>query len=268
MGSKGTVLIAASGAKALELSGGRTVPTGFYLDELSVPALTLIDAGYEIALATPNGVAPAMDARSEKVSRFGGDPEKLRRALAFVRAHPSVLKPLGFGEAASGRLESFAALFIPGGHGPMADLMTDPELGKILRHFHETGKPTASLCHGPVALLAALKRAADYRRALASGDAEAAKKASSGWQYADYRMTVYSTEEEKSVEKNVFGGRLPFYAADALSGAGGLVENGPPRKPFTVRDRELITGQNPASGQALADALLGALRGKEGAVHA
>lgn len=80
-----------------------------------------------------------------------------------------------------------------------------------------------------------------------------------GWQYAGYRMTIFSNEEEAPVEKDAFHGHLPFHVEDALRAAGGRVENGPKFQPFVIRDRELITGQNPASDRDLAAKLLEAL---------
>lgn len=199
-----------------------------------------------------------MDERSKKVSHFENDPEKLQAALKFVETHPGMRKPIALKDAAA-RSNDYVAVFIPGGHAPMTDLPRDGDLGKILRDFHRAGKTTAALCHGPVALLAALPNASAYEKALVAGDQKAAKEAAADWPYAGYRMTVFSTSEEKTVEKNVFRGRVRFYVAEALAAAGGLVENAPNFKPSVVQDRELVTGQNPASARGLAEAVLKAL---------
>ena len=79
----------------------------------------------------------------------------------------------------------------PGGHPPMIDLMQDPDLGEILRHAHSTAKPTALLCHGPVAIAAAMPKAKELVHIVA-GKSEEAKRLAEGWQYAGYRMTVFS----------------------------------------------------------------------------
>jgi putative intracellular protease/amidase len=255
---RGKILLVASATNTLELQGGRVVPTGYYLDELAVPARLLIDAGYEVVVATPDGNAPPMDASSDDVSHFGNDPEKLRQALHFALTHPTVQKPESLCDAVAAGLDRFAGIFAPGGHAPMNDLMQDPALGQALRYFHQASKPTAFLCHGPIALLAALPLASEYRRALVGGDLKAAQAAGAGWPYAGYRMTIFSNEEELLAEKSLQG-KVPFYVADALKGAGGLVENGPAFQSFVVRDRELITGQNPASDRAIAEAFLTAL---------
>lgn len=257
--SKGRVLVVASSTSTLALKGGKSVPTGYFLNELAIPAERLVAAGYEVVLATPSGEKPVMDARSNDPSKFGNDAAAQRRALEFVQTYPGVTRPRSLKAVVAEGLDRYAGVFVPGGHAPINDLMQDPELGRVLRHFHQRSQPTALLCHGPVAMLAALPQAPAYRQALLAGDAAGARAAAAGWPYAGYRMTIYSNDEELVAQEKFLHGELPFFVADALRGAGGQVENGPRFQPFVVRDRELITGQNPASDAALADALLRAL---------
>lgn len=77
-------------------------------------------------------------------------------------------------------------------------------------------------------------------------DFEAQAKFSQNWPYAGYHMTIYLNAEEYSVERYILEGKMPFYVADALQIAGDIVESGSLDKTYVVRDRELITGQNPA----------------------
>src|SRR5262245_65957307 len=67
-------------------------------------------------------------------------------------------------------LDQYAAFFTPGGQAPVVDLMQDPELGTILRHFHDRKKPTAFLCHGPIASIAAMANAQQFRAEVIAGD--------------------------------------------------------------------------------------------------
>ncbi|RQS26837.1 MULTISPECIES: type 1 glutamine amidotransferase domain-containing protein [unclassified Burkholderia] len=255
--TKGRVLLVASSTDTLRLKEGKKDPTGFYLDELAVPARRLIAEGYDVVVATPNGKKPVMDKTSVQISLFD-DRAELDKALHFVATYPSMQHPITLKQAAA-QSEQFAAVYVPGGHAPMNDLMHDPDLGRILRQFHEAGKPTAFLCHGPIASLAALQHSNEYRTALTDGDNAALKKYSAGWQYAGYNMTIFSNGEESIIEKDVLHGHVPFYVADALKAAGGNITNGPIWKSYVVRDRELITGQNPQSDKALASELLKAL---------
>jgi putative intracellular protease/amidase len=254
------ILIVLSGADRIDLPENRTASTGYFLSELAIPASRLINAGFEVIVATPGAKKPAMDERSDKARYFGGDPQKLQAAHNFIENDPSMRRPISLRDAAT-HADEFAAAFIPGGHAPIIDLMQDRHLGKILRNFHRAGKPVAALCHGPVALLAALPHAVAYRKALVEGDLSAAAAAAGDWPYGGYRMTVFSNDEEELVELDAFGAHLQFHVADALADAGGWIENAPPFEPLVVTDRELVTGQNPASAEKLAAALLTALSG-------
>ncbi|RNC67163.1 type 1 glutamine amidotransferase domain-containing protein [Proteiniphilum sp. X52] len=256
--SKGTVLLVASSESSLKLTT-KEIPTGYYLDELAVPAQALIAAGYDIVVATPKGDTPVMDEKSNTAELFQNDENKLNEALNFVKTFPPMLNPISLSDAVKGGLDRFAAVYVPGGHAPMIDLMQDKNLGEILHHFHGKGKPTALLCHGPVATLAALPEANAYRQALAEGNKTAIENFGKDWIYSGYRMTIYSNEEEYDVE-DYLGGKIEFYVADALRNAGGKVEKSAAKNmPLVVRDRELITGQNPASDHAIADELIKAL---------
>jgi putative intracellular protease/amidase len=99
-----------------------------------------------------------------------------------------------------------------------------------------------------------------FRQALVKGDISAAQYTSEGWQYASYRMTVFSNDEERYVEENVMGGsRVPFYAATALEIAGGKVETKGVFEAHAVEDRELIPGHNPPSDHSIAGLFVKAL---------
>lgn len=260
--SKGKVLLVASSTNTLTLKDGKSDPTGYFLDELAVPSMRLIKEGYDVVLATPKGDIPVMDEVSNNVALFHGNQAALDEALDFVQHNPVMLHPIKIKDAIDEGLDNYAAVYVPGGHAPMNDLMQDKDFGKVLRYFHEKGKPTAFLCHGPIASLAALDDPAGYRKALVSGTFDEQAEKSRNWQYAGYRMTIYSNVEEYPVEKFVLKGNLPFYVADALQIAGGIVEHAPLNVGHVVRDRELITGQNPSSDHMIAEELVNTLNEK------
>lgn len=256
---KGTVLVAGSNSTRIEIQGGGTGPTGQYLNELIIPVMALLDAGYEIAFATPNGEKPFIDPVSDAAVHFGDDEAARQRAKAFFDDDPSMNKVSTFRAVIEGGLDQYVGFFTPGGQAPVVDLMRDPELGRILRHFHEKGKPTAFLCHGPIASVSAMSNAKAFRAALIAGDKGGAADLAQGWQYAGYRMTVYSASEEKPIEDNILHGKMYFHMPEALTIAGAIVETGPDFAPHVVVDRELITGQNPRSDHPIAIALIEAL---------
>ena len=257
--SKGKVLVVGSNATRIEIRGGGTGPTGQYLNETVVPMLALVDAGYEVLLATPNGAKPHIDEASDSVQHFD-DEAAYRRAKAFFADDPSTNWGRTLRSVIDEGLEEYAAVFVPGGQAPVVDLMQDPDAGEILRHFHMGGKPTALLCHGPIVVAAAMPKARDFRQALIAGDRARAADLAKGWQYAGYRMTVFSASEEKPIEDNILHGKLYFNMVDALSTAGGEVITGAVDfAPHVIVDRELITGQNPRSDHPIAAKLIEAL---------
>lgn len=258
--TKAKVLVVGSNATRIEVQGGGFVPTGQYLNETVVPVLALIEAGYEIVLATPNGERPTIDEASDSPAHFEGDVAAYERARAFWDNDPSMSRARTLASVIEEGLDAYAGVFFPGGHAPVVDLMQDAEVGQILRHFHERSKPTALLCHGPAAVAAALPHAREFRAALIAGDPAKAADWARGWQYAGYRMTIFSNSEEKVVEDNLIHAKLYFYMVDALTAAGGeLVVGATDFEPHVVEDRELITGQNPRSDHPLAKAFVAAL---------
>jgi putative intracellular protease/amidase len=262
MSSNATILVIASSADSITLKDGRKEHAGYYLNELAIPVQAALDAGYQVVLATPNGTKPVMDPQSAVAGHFGGSEEALRKALDFVNADPTMQNPRSFHSVIEEGLDKYVGFYAPGGHPPMVDLMQDPDLGEILRHAHSTAKPTALLCHGPIAAAAAMPNAKEFRAALVAGNAEEAKQLALGWQYAGYRMTIFSNDEEHYVEERLMDGhKIPFYVNDALKIAGGDVSISTKGifQSFVIEDRELITGQNPPSDHELAKVFMNAL---------
>jgi putative intracellular protease/amidase len=258
--SKPKVLVVGSNATRIEIQGGGFGATGQYLNETVVPAMAVIAAGYDVVLATPTGEKPHVDPASDSADHFDGDTAAYARAKAFFAEDPSMNQVRTLRAVIDGGLDQYAGVFVPGGQAPGVDLMQDAELGEILRHFHERSKPTALLCHGPVAITAAMPHAREFRSALIAGDAAKAAAWAKGWQYAGYRMTVFSNSEEKVVEDHILHAKLYFSVVDALRAAGGEVSTTDiDFQPNVVEDRELITGQNPRSDHPLAAKFVAAL---------
>lgn len=256
------VLVVLSDSDHLELKDGKVFETGFYLNELMQPAKALLDAGHEITFATPKGTAPSIDKTSIDKMYFGGDE-------AAMKASEAQLEEIGLlSDTASpvislARVEQigydhFDAVYVPGGHAPMQDLLVSPELGKVLTHFHEQGKTTALACHGPIALISTLRDPKAFTTQL---ETEGAAKADREWIYAGYNLTVISNEEEELAKGLLGGGAMKFYPQDALTQAGARYrQSDAPFSAHVVTDRELITGQNPASAPAVAQELLKRLK--------
>ncbi|WUR13128.1 type 1 glutamine amidotransferase domain-containing protein [[Empedobacter] haloabium] len=253
--SAAQVLVVLSDAHHLDLKDGKRYDTGFYLNELLVPVKMLLDAGHQVTFATPLGRAPAVDKSSLDAQYFGGDAAALAdyrallERLALTSAERSPVVSLARVEQQG--YARYDAVYVPGGHAPMQDLIRSPQLGRLLADFHARGKTTALVCHGPAALLSTLDPAFVARL-------EAGKPAvQAKWIYAGYRMTVISNTEEEQAKALLNGGTMKLLPQTGLQKAGADYRgNAQPWTPYVVQDRELITGQNPASAAAVGKLLV------------
>lgn len=256
------VLVVLSDSDHLDLKDGKVFATGFYLNELMQPVKLLLDAGHQVTFATPKGNAPTVDITSVDKMYFDGDEAALKTHQALLdtlkltsRAESPVISLSRVAQIGYAR---FDAVYVPGGHAPMQDLLTSPELGRLLADFHARNKTTALVCHGPIALLSTLPDARGFTTRLAARGTVERRPA---WIYAGYRMTVISNQEEELAKDLLKGGVMKFYPQTALQQAGGAYSSN--TVPFTsnvVTDRELITGQNPASAVGVANEMLKRLK--------
>jgi putative intracellular protease/amidase len=257
--SKGKVLVVMSSANALDLKDSKTYSTGYYLNEFVVPYRKLVEAGYQPVIANPNGARPVMDANSNNAMFFGGDDAARADALKFAEGLELLDHPKTLASVVAEGTDGYVGLFIPGGHAPMVDLLKDRNLGKILTSFHDTGRPTGIVCHGPIVLLSALPDPDAFIASMIAGDGKA-NSLNADWPYAGYRLTVFATGEEQALEgPSGLGGNVQFYPVNALAEAGARVETIANWHPNVVVDRELITGQQPMSAPAFGDALVAKL---------
>jgi putative intracellular protease/amidase len=216
------LLMVVTGADSLTLADGSSHPTGYWAEEVVESVRVLREAGVEVTLATPGGVVPTVDKAS-----LDGKFDDAVASLEDLRA-PAVL--------ASMNAADFDAIYLPGGHGPMADLVSDASLGSLLADFHDDGKLVAALCHGPAGLLSAVR-------------------ADGTFVFAGKEIAVFSDEEELQGGLNV-----PYSVAGRLAELGARLAPGAPWSSTVVVDGRLVTGQNPQSTVATAQrvaALLG-----------
>src|SRR5262249_6676715 len=132
--------------------------------------------------------------------------------------------------------EDFDTVFYPGGHGPMWDLVDNPDSIRLIESFYNSGKPVAAVCHAPGALHRVMHEGAP----LVKGK----------------RVTGFTNGEEEAVHLTKV---VPFLVEDELKRIGGLYEKAADWEGFAIVDGRLVTGQNPASSTAGAKALLGLL---------
>ncbi len=261
--SRGKVLVVMSSAHELALRDGKTYKTGYYLNEFVVPYRKLVEAGYEPVIANPKGDLPVMDANSNNKMFFGGDDAARAEALNYSKTIDQLKHPKTLEQIVKEGTGGYVGLFIPGGHAPMADLLKDRNLGKILASFHETARPTGIICHGPIVLLSALPDPDAFIASMIASDGKANSLAA-GWPYAGYRATIFSTGEEQALEgPGGLGGNVQFYPVNALAEAGARVETIANWHSNVVVDRELITGQQPMSAPEFGDVFVAKLNGRK-----
>ncbi|RNC85553.1 MAG: type 1 glutamine amidotransferase domain-containing protein [Balneola sp.] len=256
----GNILVIISEVSEMKLKGGYDYQTGFYLNELMEPVKIFLDAGYTVTFATPTGLAPTLDPVSDTPDHFLDTSQEnynahralFNRLMLTDKEHSPVVS---FARIDQIGIENFDAIFVPGGHAPLGDLVANEYLSKFLNHFHAESKPTGLVCHGPVALLSALPNSKEFEVEMRAGKKA---KPGEGWIYEGYKMTVFSNSEETIATRYYLGGDELFYwPEDALTNAGGDYSKGEQDwAPHLVIDRELITGQNNKSSTAVGEAIL------------
>lgn len=206
--------------------------TGFWVEEFASPYYILLDKGADITIATPKGGAAPIDPSSDApdavtaaTDRFNNDAvakEKIANTKVLADMDP----------------DDFDAVFYPGGHGPLWDLTKDGSSIALIEKFNSQGKPIAFVCHAP-AVLKDVKNADGTR--LVKGK----------------KVTGFSNSEESAVGLREV---VPFLLENMLVENGAFYSNADDWAPFAIQDGNLITGQNPASSELVAEKLLASLK--------
>lgn len=201
--------------------------TGFWSEEFAAPYYELLDQGVEITIASPLGGQPPIDPKSadpasatEDTKRFDADKD-LQKKLKNTHKLSTINQ------------KDYDAVFYPGGHGPLWDLVEDKNSIALIESFYTHNKPVAFVCHAP-AVLKNVKVKGDYL-------------------VKDKKVTGFTNEEEAAVGLTKV---VPFLLEDTLTQNGGKFSKGANWQAYAVEDGLLITGQNPASSKLVAGKLL------------
>ena len=213
--------------------GGSGHRTGLWLEELAAPYWVFRDAGLEVEVASMRGGEIPVDPRSiaDSARQVASVDRFLRDKAAAGTIRQST--PLGDVDASA-----FDALFLPGGHGAMWDMPADATLARAVADAYDDGRIVAAVCHGPAGLVGAVRN-----------DGKALVGAR--------RVTGFTNAEEAQVG---LVDVVPFLLESRLVELGGIFESAAPFHPHVVRDGNLVTGQNPQSSEAVAEAALAAMR--------
>jgi putative intracellular protease/amidase len=202
--------------------------TGFWLEEFAAPYYTLKDAGADVTVVSPLGGQPPLDPKSDAPD---AQTDATRRFKADAAAQ-SVLASTG--KLAEVKAADYDAVFYPGGHGPLWDLAEDKASIALIEAMAAAGKPVAAVCHAPGVL-----------RHVKAADGSPLVKGK--------RVTGFTNTEEEAVGLTAV---VPFLVEDMLKENGGEYSKGPDWQSYVLTDGKLITGQNPASSEEGAKALI------------
>lgn len=209
--------------------------TGFWVEEFTTPYYVLADAGAEITLASPKGGQPPVDPNSKL------EDAQTKSTLRFYKDTDLIDKVANTHKLSEMKHEDFDAVFYPGGHGPLWDLSTDYNSIKLIEDFYNHQKPISFVCHAPAALVNAK---APNGEPLIKGK----------------NVTGFSNTEEEAAKLTKV---VPFLLEDELKKQGALYSSGSDWSSHVKKDGLLITGQNPASSEAVANLLLTMLKVEE-----
>jgi len=212
--------------------GNTGLKTGFWLEEFAAPYYVFLDAGAVITLASPQGGQPPLDPKSDEPGFQTAATQRFKNDAAAQTALAHTVK------LAEIQAKDFDAVFYPGGHGPLWDLAEDADSIRLIETVIASGKPVAAVCHAPGVL-----------RHAKTNDGSALVKGRS--------VTGFSNTEEEAVQLTTI---VPFLVEDELKSKGGTYSKGADWAPYVITDGLLITGQNPASSEPAAQAVLAKLR--------
>ncbi len=205
--------------------------TGFWIEEFASPYYFLKDKGFTIDVASPKGGQAPIDPKSASADFMTPATERFNNDAATQEVLNSTLKLAEVNQSA------YDAVFYPGGHGPLWDLAEDKDSIALIEAFYQNNKPVAAVCHAP----------AVFKNTKATDGSPLVK---------GKQVTGFTNTEEDAVQlTNV----VPFLVENMLKENGGVYSKGDDWSPHAVTDGLLITGQNPASSELVAEKLLEAL---------
>lgn len=208
--------------------------TGFWLEEFAAPYYAFKDAGADITLVSPKGGQPPLDPKSDEPD---SQTDATRRFKADAAAQAALAHT---GKLSDVSASGFDALFYPGGHGPLWDLAEDADSIRLIEAMAGAGKTVSAVCHAPGVL-----------RHVKAADGSPLVKGKN--------VTGFTNTEEAAVQLTDI---VPFLVEDMLVKNGGNYSKGADWQPYVVTDGKLITGQNPASSEPAALAVLRQLKGE------
>jgi len=218
-GKNSKILVIFTEQKNMKMKNGKLFSTGNHPVEALLPMLHLNNAGFDFEIATPTG--------KPVVFEMWAFPKKDEHVNAlYNELKPSFLKPKKLEDFITNSFSessSYAAVFVPGGHGAMLGIPEDENVGKILQWAHDSDLFTITLCHGPGSLLSTTLNNKKFL-------------------YEGYKMAVFPDSVDKQTPMiGYLPGHMPWGLSEKMKDLGVELMN--TKSDGTVcLDRKLITG--------------------------
>jgi molecular chaperone Hsp31 and glyoxalase 3 len=227
-GKKSKILVIFTEQKNMTMRNGKMFSTGNHPIEALLPMLHLKNAGFDFEIATPTG--------KPVVFEMWAFPKKDDHVTAIYNEYKASFeqpqKLQDFTGLSLTDTASYAAVFIPGGHGAMLGIPEDENVGKVLHWAHNNDLFTITLCHGPGSLLTTTLNSQKFL-------------------YEGYNMAVFPDSVDKMTPKiGYLPGQMPWALSEKLKSLGVNLMN--TKSDDTVcLDRKLITGASPLASNEL-----------------
>lgn len=225
-----TILFVMSAKDTIALNeGAKLRQTGVFLNEFYLAYRSVKEAGYKVKFATPSGVKATIDQASTDDGYWKDNLDEKKEAIAFVENNVEFRTPITL-EAAIATSSQYDGLIIPGGQGLMVDLIYDKNIPILLKCFAESKKPTGLICHAPILITTLLKEENPF---------------------VGFNVNSVSPLEEFVIENFIMKGKPENRKiAKQLRSLGLHYKSGFPKANYAVKDRYLVTSQNPYSSDA------------------
>jgi len=233
------ILFVISAADTLQLNNGEKLrQTGVFLNEFYLAYHSVTQAGYTVDFATPNGVVATIDNESINNQYWTNNLSLKNEAIAFVKTDSLYNNPKTLEKAIENK-SNYIGIIIPGGQGLMVDLKDDINIPLLLKYFAQEDKPTRLICHAPSLILTIPKEENPY---------------------VGFKVNAVSPFEELFIERFIMKGKPENRKiARKLRKRGLKYRRKLPKSNYAIKDRNLVTSQNPFSGAAFNKLYLEAL---------
>lgn len=222
--SRGKILAVVT---STDMMGTSDKSTGYELTELARAYYVFKANGFEVDIASPLGGKPPVVLDDDDMGPFD---------YAFLNDSEAQYKTSHTIPVDDVIATEYQAIFFAGGKGAMFDFPKNKTIQTIVRDYYESGKVVGAVCHGPAALV---------NVQLTNGRPLIENKLVSGF-----------TNKEELLLISDAATLFPFLLQDKMIAQGARFSEGALYLENVNVDKNLVTGQNPWSTWAMAEAMI------------